>query len=224
MTSRLRLPTLLLTSLSIGLNLAILGTAARSLHVYNSQRTTNVYFLPVWSGHFDTRELSALIGTSAVIFLLNAVVLVSLFVTALPANALILLSTTLSTLLSLIALIFSSVLNTRHPADRATLQSWTCTWHSIPNQNVPRQYDTLCHETRFAFYTTIPSFLLQLLLLSLATTTLFSSRRQHSNIRLDEEKDHHELASRRPQSFDTKATEASLPESMRVVAPKQEFR
>ena len=81
MSSRLRLPLLALAALSIGLNIAILGCAGRTLHVYNSERHTSPYFLPIWSSHFDTRELSALIATSILTFLLNCIVVLSLFVT-----------------------------------------------------------------------------------------------------------------------------------------------
>lgn len=169
MSSRLRLPLLALAALSIGLNIAILGCAGRTLHVYNSERHTSPYFLPIWSSHFDTRELSALIATSILTFLLNCIVVLSLFITTvrqipfphlpdriadlwtsqLPANLVILASTTLSTILSLIALIFSAVLNTKAPSPRDTLQSWTCRWRTLQNQDdsIPRSYDTLCHET-----------------------------------------------------------------------------
>lgn len=81
MAARLRLPTLALAALSIGLNFAILGCAARTLHVYNTEEAKgNAFFLPVWHQHFDTRGLSALIGTSIGIMLLNGLTMMSLLV------------------------------------------------------------------------------------------------------------------------------------------------
>lgn len=162
MAARLRLPTLALAALSIGLNFAILGCAARTLNVYNSEVESNAYFLPVWHQHFDTRELSALIGTSVIIVILNGLLLVSLLVPSvrriafrtglltltahqLPANLIIFTTTILSTTISIIALAFSSYLNSS--SSKATLQSWTCMWRDVSNESVPRQFDTLCHET-----------------------------------------------------------------------------
>lgn len=82
MASQLRLPTLLLAALSIGLNLAIIGTAGRTLNVFNTNRTENVYFLPIWNSHFNMRGLHGLIGTSAVIVVLNVVLAIALFISA----------------------------------------------------------------------------------------------------------------------------------------------
>lgn len=80
MAARLRLPTLALAALSVGLNFAILGCSARTLNVFNSEVQTNAYFLPVFHQHFDTRELSALIGTSIIVVILNGLLLVSLLI------------------------------------------------------------------------------------------------------------------------------------------------
>ena len=75
-----RKPTLILAILSIGLNLGILGCAARALDVFNSEKDSSAYFLPIWNQHFDTRELSTLIGTSTCVFLLNLVLVLGIFV------------------------------------------------------------------------------------------------------------------------------------------------
>ncbi|CZT23770.1 uncharacterized protein RCC_09484 [Ramularia collo-cygni] len=213
MAARLRLPTLALATLSIGLNLAILGCSSRALDVYNSEVESNAYFLPVWHGHFDTRELSALIGTSVIIVILNGLLLVSLLVPSLPANLIIFTTTILSTTISIIGLAFSSYLN--NSSSKATLQSWTCSWRDVSNENVPRQFDTLCHETRFAFYTTIPSFLIQLSLLGLAIYAVIAGTSSRG-MRMDEEKDH-ELRSVRQESFDTK----SEPTRIQILAGKR---
>lgn len=69
----------------------------------------------------------------------------------LPANLIVLASSLLSTIVSLIAIIFSSVVNNRSGfSSKDTLQSWTCRWRSLHNaglEAVPQDYDTLCHET-----------------------------------------------------------------------------
>lgn len=68
-----RLPHLLLPLLSITLNLAILGTSSRTLHIYQTSQTSNVYFLPIWNSHFDMRGLQTLVGTSVGIVVLNGI-------------------------------------------------------------------------------------------------------------------------------------------------------
>lgn len=73
------MPALVLAIISITLGLAIVGCAGQTLRVFNSQQATNTWFLPVWPNHFDTSELRALIGTSAAIVVLNAVLAAALF-------------------------------------------------------------------------------------------------------------------------------------------------
>lgn len=100
-------------------------------------------------------------------------------------------------------------------------------WKNVQGEGVPQSFDTLCHETRFAFYTTIPSFLIQLSLLALAGYALTaksatSAHKRRSVIRLDEEEKAHELVERQQQSFDTKSDSArSTPDQVRVVAGKR---
>lgn len=79
MAYSLRTPTLCLALLSLSLSIAIIGTAGRSLHVF-SANGENPWFIPSWRNHFDLRELQTLIGTSAAIVVLNAAVVVALFV------------------------------------------------------------------------------------------------------------------------------------------------
>lgn len=85
MAPSLRTPTLALALLSLCLSIAIIGTAGRSLHVFSTE-TDNPWFLPSWRNHFDLRELQTLIGTSAAIVVLNAVVVVALFVSVVSRN------------------------------------------------------------------------------------------------------------------------------------------
>ncbi|KAF7194440.1 hypothetical protein HII31_04245 [Pseudocercospora fuligena] len=221
MASHLRIPTLAIAALSLGLNIAIIGCAGRTLNVYLTQRHDNVYFLPVWASHFDMRGLPALLGTSAVIVVLNALLVAAIFTSALPANLLVFASSLLSTILAIIAMSFSAALNNGSESD--TLQTWTCMWRDVADENVPRQFDTLCHETRFAFYTTIPSLILQLMLLALALYAIAFGSNTKRGVRLDEEKDHHELTSNiRQHSLDTKSeSPRSQPDSLRIMAGKQ---
>lgn len=88
MAPSLRTPTLALALLSMCLSIGIIGTAGRSYHVFTSaaSKGDNPWFLPAWPNHFDMRELQALIGTSAAIFVLNAVLVVALFVASVSAS------------------------------------------------------------------------------------------------------------------------------------------
>ncbi|KAK3113615.1 hypothetical protein LTR53_008915 [Teratosphaeriaceae sp. CCFEE 6253] len=213
MAAKLRMPTVAFAALSVCLNLAIIGCAGRTLAFFNTEQKSNAWLLPIWPNHFDTRELHALVGTSAAVIALNALLVLSLFVHASPANLVTLASSTLSTICSLIAVIFPTLLN-QHAPTRDTLQTWTCRWstHSFSGgRGGPSGFSTLCNETRFAFYTTIPVFILQLLLLGMAVHTLALGRHDSHPSRLgsDTEKSQsqHELGTvqQRGQSFETKS-------------------
>ncbi|OQO09755.1 hypothetical protein B0A48_05158 [Cryoendolithus antarcticus] len=179
MSSSLRLPALAFASLSIALSIAVLACSARTLAIFNAQHTTNAWLLPIWPNHFDLTGLKTLIGTSTGIVVLNAVAIVALFVPSMPASFTVLLSSVLSSILALVALIMPSLLNNKAPR-RDTLQTWTCAWHdksTFSGQQPPAQFSTLCHQTRFTTFTPIPLLLLQLLLLATAAYALFQSRR-----------------------------------------------
>lgn len=79
MAQALRMPILASAALSICLSLAIIGCAGRSLSIFDSQQASNAWLLPIWPNHFDTRELPALIGTSAAVVILNFVLIAALF-------------------------------------------------------------------------------------------------------------------------------------------------
>lgn len=78
--ARLRLPTLACAALSIGLNIAIIGTSGRTLSRWNTQQKTDVWLLPIWPNHFNLAELQTLVGASASIVFLNAIVVLALFI------------------------------------------------------------------------------------------------------------------------------------------------
>ncbi|KAK5131447.1 hypothetical protein LTR08_000911 [Meristemomyces frigidus] len=209
MASRFRMPTLAFAALSICLSIAIVGCAGRTIHLFNAQQSSNAWLLPIWPNHFDTRELQALIGTSVVILLLNVLLCLALLVSALPANIIVLASALLSTICALIAVIFPAVIN-QHAPTRDTLQTWTCRWNRASTgqgQGPPSQFGMMCQETRFAFFTTIPVFLIQLLLLSLAIFAIVSRRTSALRLGSGTEKgqSQHELGEVRHASLDAKS-------------------
>ncbi|GAB1738936.1 hypothetical protein NU219Hw_g3709t1 [Hortaea werneckii] len=80
MAQALRTPILASAALSICLSLAIIGCAGRSLSIFDDQQASNAWLLPIWPNHFDTRELHALIGTSAAVMILNFILIATLFI------------------------------------------------------------------------------------------------------------------------------------------------
>ena len=72
----LHIAQLVLVGLTLCLSIAIIGTAAHTLHVFNSQQSTNPWWLPLWPQHFDTHSTSALIGSAASVVMLNAIFLI----------------------------------------------------------------------------------------------------------------------------------------------------
>ncbi|RMX77179.1 hypothetical protein D0869_10073 [Hortaea werneckii] len=149
MAQPLRLPILASAALSICLSLAIIGCAGRSLSIFDDQQASNVWLLPIWPNHFDTRELHALIGTSAAVMILNFILIATLFIQKLPTTLLLLASSSLSTICALVAIAFPATLNAHAPR-RDTLRSWTCRWSNTlvtQGQGPPAQFDTLCKET-----------------------------------------------------------------------------
>lgn len=141
-------------------------------------------------------------------------------------------------MLALIALIFPVVLNNQAPT-YDTLQTWTCQWGDTTmevGQGAPSQFTSMCRESvgipefpcnlcqkltvlvqRFAYFTTIPVFLIQLLLLGLAGHSLFSARSRPQ----DAEKGQ-ELGSvdHGPVSYDAKS-ERSVRDSLRLIGNKE---
>jgi hypothetical protein len=59
------LPLLALLALALVLSIATLACAATTLHLFESQQSTNPWLLPVWRSHFDLRGLKLVVGTSA---------------------------------------------------------------------------------------------------------------------------------------------------------------
>ncbi|RMY82944.1 hypothetical protein D0862_11850 [Hortaea werneckii] len=149
MAQALRMPILASAALSICLSLAIIGCAGRSLSIFDDQQASNAWLLPIWPNHFDTREMHALIGTSAAVMILNFIPIATLFIQSLPTTLLLLASSSLSAICALVAIAFPATLNAHAPR-RDTLRSWTCRWSNslvTQGQGPPAQFDTICKET-----------------------------------------------------------------------------
>lgn len=72
----IRLAQLTFATLSLLAAGAILGTAARTFHVFQSQRASNnPWWLPLWPGHFDVTGTKVYLGTSSVVILLSIIYL-----------------------------------------------------------------------------------------------------------------------------------------------------
>ena len=72
----LHLAQTIITGLVVVFSIAILGTSAHTLHVYNKQQSSNPWWMLMWPQHFDTHGTKALIASAVVTFVLSAVFLV----------------------------------------------------------------------------------------------------------------------------------------------------
>lgn len=76
----LHLAQTIITGLVVVFSVAILGTSAHTLDVYNKQRSTNPWWTPLWPQHFDTHGTKALIASSVVTLVLLGASLIMSFV------------------------------------------------------------------------------------------------------------------------------------------------
>ncbi|KAF1914625.1 hypothetical protein BDU57DRAFT_478890 [Ampelomyces quisqualis] len=193
----LHLAQIIITGLVVVFSIAILGTSAHTLDVYNKQRFTNPWWTPLWPQHFITHGTKALIASSVITFVLLGAFLVT---SLLPKfnlrqkytlRALISLGTILpSFLLTLMTVVWAHILN-RNAPELDTIQTWTCRYqHServaqtsyIPSNLSNSTFKSLCQESKFALYGTLIMFLL--LGISMAVTMVtwladkFAARQQ----------------------------------------------
>ncbi|KAM0713709.1 hypothetical protein Q7P37_010671 [Cladosporium fusiforme] len=150
-----------------------LAFAARTLALFNAQQSTNPWLLPVWRGHFDLRGLRLVVGTSAVIVLLDGVAALVLLLRSIGHQ-----QAYYPPLLALPAAVLPLVLNARAPA-KDTLQSWTCGWVSRgvgQHDGLPGDFGTVCGESRFATYAPLALLFLHLALLALSLLALQQAR------------------------------------------------
>ncbi len=69
-----------ITGLLVALSIAIVGTSAHVLDVFNKQRTTNPWWTPMWPLHFDTSGTKALIASSTVTLVLCGAFMIASFI------------------------------------------------------------------------------------------------------------------------------------------------
>jgi hypothetical protein len=69
-----------LVGLSLALSIAILGTAAHTLDVFNKQQSSNPWWLPLWPQHFDVHGTKGLVGSAATVTVLSIAFLVAALV------------------------------------------------------------------------------------------------------------------------------------------------
>jgi len=158
------------------MSVAIIGTAAHTLDVFNKQQSSNPWWLPLWPQHFDTHGTKALIGSATSVFVLSAVFLVfalipSFNLASRPTfRALLALGTTLpAALVSLITIIYAHILNNDTP-EMDTIQTWTCKYKNsqpLVQQNPTMlsgmgnsNFGALCKMSKFALWGTLAMFIL----------------------------------------------------------------
>jgi len=169
----------IITGLVVALSIAILGTSAHTLDVFNKQHLSNPWWAPMWPQHFDVQGTKALIASSVVTLVLCGAFLIASFVPQLALRqkytlrALLSLATLLPTLLlTLITTIWAHMLNNNAP-DVDTIQTWTCKMQNSQPlaQNLPAaiavpagmsnsNFKTLCGASKFALHGTLVVFLL----------------------------------------------------------------
>jgi hypothetical protein len=76
----LHLAQAIVTGLVVILSIAILGTSAHTLSVYNKQHLSNPWWAPMWPQHFDVQGTKALIASSVVTLVLCGAFLAASFV------------------------------------------------------------------------------------------------------------------------------------------------
>ncbi|KAH7071667.1 hypothetical protein FB567DRAFT_208482 [Paraphoma chrysanthemicola] len=164
-----------ITGLVVVFSIAILGTSAHTLDVYNKQRTSNPWWMMMWPQHFQTQGTKAIIASAVVTFFLSAVFLVLSVIPKFALRqkytlrALISLGTIMpSFLLSLIAIVWAHMQN-RNTPEQDTIQTWSCRYQKqrplaedegLPAYLSNKDFKSICQESRFALYGTLIVFLL----------------------------------------------------------------
>ncbi|XP_014551230.1 hypothetical protein COCVIDRAFT_31204 [Bipolaris victoriae FI3] len=168
-----------ITGLVVVLSIAILGTSAHTLRVFNEQHLSNPWWAPMWPQHFDVQGTKALVASSVVTLVLCGAFLIASFIPKLALRqkytlrALLSLATLLPTLLlTLITTVWAHILNGNAP-DVDTIQTWTCKMQSSRplEQDLPEgiamppgmgngDFKSLCQSSKFALWGTLVVFLL----------------------------------------------------------------
>ena len=69
-----------LLGLVVALSIAILGTSAHTLHVYNQQHMSGSWWAPLWPQHFDVNGTKAIVASSVVTMVLCGAFLAASFI------------------------------------------------------------------------------------------------------------------------------------------------
>ncbi|RYP45523.1 hypothetical protein DL768_008158 [Monosporascus sp. mg162] len=159
-----------LTGLALLSGLAILGTSADTLAVYNATHLPSEYNLPLWPADFDLRPTIALLVGSVIVVLVSAVSLVFSKVQALRSRSTIHTPLTFAApsvgfAAAMIAMIFFYAVNASTKTD--TLQSWSCQW-GYAHLTVKPHFGTLCRESKIALYLSVILVPVELIILTLA--------------------------------------------------------
>jgi hypothetical protein len=165
----------IITGLVVALSIAILGTAAHTLDVFNKQQSSNPWWLPLWPQHFDIHGTKALIASAAVSLVLSGTFLALSLIPKvnLPnrptLRALAAIGSAVpSALLTLATVIYTHILNNQAP-QLDTIQTWTCKYKNsqpleqdmvMPNNMGNSNFKSLCHQSKFALYGTLVVMLL----------------------------------------------------------------
>lgn len=171
----LHIAQLAIMGLSVAMSVAILGTAAHTLDVFNKQQSSNPWWLPLWPQHFDVHGTKALIASSTTTLVLCAAFLIltvipQLNLAAKPTmRALLSLALALPcALLTLVTVIYTHILNNDSP-ELDTIQTWTCKYKNarpldqdmgMPSNMGNNNFSALCKESKFALYGTLVVFLM----------------------------------------------------------------
>lgn len=69
-----------INGLVVAFSVAILGTSAHTLDVYNKQRSSNPWWTPLWPQHFNTHGTKAIIASSVVTMVLMGAFMIASFI------------------------------------------------------------------------------------------------------------------------------------------------
>lgn len=181
-----------IAGLSAAMSVAILGTSAHTLHVYNTQQPYNPWWLNLWPQHFDVSGTKALIASATTSLVLCLVFLVVGVVPKFSISnrhtlrALISLGTALpAALLALVTVIYAHIINHNAP-ELDTIQTWTCRYRNsqpvikqsadMPSDMRNSNFDSLCMESKFALYGTLIVFILLSTNMGLAVVTWLADK------------------------------------------------
>ncbi|KAF2715658.1 hypothetical protein K504DRAFT_31457 [Pleomassaria siparia CBS 279.74] len=166
----LHLAQAVIVGLCAAMSIAILGTSAHTLSIFNKEQRFNPWWLPLWPQHFDVHGTQWLLSTSIIVLVLSSVFLVFAFVPAKPTlRAFLSLGTLIpSTLLSLVSIIYAHLLNYNSPS-MDTIQTWTCKYKNsnslaqdipLPDELGNNDFGAICRESQFAIWGTLVVFLM----------------------------------------------------------------